>query len=814
MKGCEKKMPKKSDDFKNLRPSADEMDQPLTDHRNNLGNLGMPQHSGHKGKGHHNTSGNHKPNKNNSPHQSNSGHSFGKTGNQNRGSGTGSGRLPQSNIPHEKPSTPDLNQQRQNMDNLPKRGENPNSNRDKSDDKDHNKFDDNDKDKDLKDGSKDDNKNDDDHDLNKDNKDDKDKSDDSDKDKDKDDKDSDKDDDKSKDKDSKSDKKKDDSSKDGEKDLSKDGSSDSDKDGKDNDDQQAKGDKKDDENKSPLTKLKDFLTGKKANKGKSFSDIIKGGKKKAPPKAQQGPIHSLKDMMDRIRRIMRRIIFMIRLYLMAMRVWLAMKIVAVLQSILAMLANIINWIINVASAIWSFFAGLFTSFGALVGSTISISIIGSIVFLIATAVGAFTNMMQTKQYKEEYNRICNPSNVPTQPDDSDDGKANGSGSWKKKGTKEYQRAHSIFKSWTDLGLSGAAAAGIVGWVTHEGGDFSIIDRAEGHYGRTEKEAGISAGVVPTPSGNYSVGGGGIYQFTPYTKFPSEHEKSLGNKKWLSADKQNKFVAKKLAGGDWSTTAAYVNGTTLEEFAKSTSAPGCVLKWNAYERGATSAIAATVDGRKADAKTAYKLFNGADYKFNKKKFDSWYKPGKPGGVTTDASSTPDDPDSKVNPMCNPDANKDDDDDVSSNSLVKTAQKEVKEGKHPDGAKYCKWFGVNVGTPWCAVFVSWVLHHTKGYEYIPKNAAVAGFNSYFKGKHENRSYKATPKPGWLIMFDWDNAHNTGSGNSHIGIVTKVKNGKISTIEGNDAEGTTTVTKEIHNEYEIGDKRISMYAVPKKK
>lgn len=90
--------------------------------------------------------------------------------------------------------------------------------------------------------------------------------------------------------------------------------------------------------------------------------------------------------------------------------------------------------------------------------------------------------------------------------------------WTKEGTTAYKNAKALFDAWTEEGgLSGEAAAGILGWVQSEGGT-GIIGRAEGHYGASLEENSIKYGVVPIPSGNYAVGGGGIYQFTPYTVY--------------------------------------------------------------------------------------------------------------------------------------------------------------------------------------------------------------------------------------------------------------------------------------------------------
>ncbi|MFU1595751.1 CHAP domain-containing protein, partial [Streptococcus dysgalactiae] len=51
--------------------------------------------------------------------------------------------------------------------------------------------------------------------------------------------------------------------------------------------------------------------------------------------------------------------------------------------------------------------------------------------------------------------------------------------WTKKGSIANITAGKVFDAWVTKGLSGASAAGIVGWVNSEGG-FAMIGRAEGH----------------------------------------------------------------------------------------------------------------------------------------------------------------------------------------------------------------------------------------------------------------------------------------------------------------------------------------------
>jgi hypothetical protein len=114
------------------------------------------------------------------------------------------------------------------------------------------------------------------------------------------------------------------------------------------------------------------------------------------------------------------------------------------------------------------------------------------------------------------------------------------------------------------------------------------------------------------------------------------------------------------------------------------------------------------------------------------------------------------------------------------------------------------GINPATtPWCAAFAMNVL----------KDAGVLNLDGL-----SNRNYCPTivswakdkgiygprgsyqPKPGDAIMFDWE-----GDGTSdHIGIVEKVENGKVITIEGNSSNSVK------RNTYELGSSKIMGYVI----
>lgn len=99
----------------------------------------------------------------------------------------------------------------------------------------------------------------------------------------------------------------------------------------------------------------------------------------------------------------------------------------------------------------------------------------------------------------------------------------------------------------------------------------------------------------------------------------------------------------------------------------------------------------------------------------------------------------------------------------------------------GQPYWCWYGFSSRVPWCACFVSWCANEC-GYinsGVIPKFAACASQGvPWFKERGEWQDNGYIPSCGDIIFFDWE-----GDGEAdHVGIVEKVENGRIYTIEGN--------------------------------
>lgn len=132
-------------------------------------------------------------------------------------------------------------------------------------------------------------------------------------------------------------------------------------------------------------------------------------------------------------------------------------------------------------------------------------------------------------------------------------------------------------------------------------------------------------------------------------------------------------------------------------------------------------------------------------------------------------------------------------------IAEAQRGTKE--EPDGSNYTKFheeFKVAKDTPWCGLFVTWVAKKTQlsngsnlfdsiinsknhpQANWYSVDMTIQFFNTdqqldYYKSKSKGGSY--TPKKGDYIFF-----------NQHVGIVSNVRDGYVTTIEGNSENKVT--------------------------
>lgn len=109
----------------------------------------------------------------------------------------------------------------------------------------------------------------------------------------------------------------------------------------------------------------------------------------------------------------------------------------------------------------------------------------------------------------------------------------------------------------------------------------------------------------------------------------------------------------------------------------------------------------------------------------------------------------------------------------------------------GEPYWSWYGFNSRVEWCACFVSWCADQCGYIEtgVCPKYAGCVNGVQWFKDHGQWADNSIEPSPGMIIFFDWDSP-NGESGpqdglSDHTGIVEKVENGIVYTVEGNSGD-----------------------------
>ena len=127
-------------------------------------------------------------------------------------------------------------------------------------------------------------------------------------------------------------------------------------------------------------------------------------------------------------------------------------------------------------------------------------------------------------------------------------------------------------------------------------------------------------------------------------------------------------------------------------------------------------------------------------------------------------------------------------LGSNELVNLALSQL---GNKGGEKYWRWAGLSKRCEWCALFVSWCGDKTglRAAGQIPYFSFVSDGVKFYKNKGKwidgsevnSSNCDKIIYPGMIIFFDWE---PDGKPN-HVGIVTKVENGRIYTVEGNSSD-----------------------------
>ena len=137
----------------------------------------------------------------------------------------------------------------------------------------------------------------------------------------------------------------------------------------------------------------------------------------------------------------------------------------------------------------------------------------------------------------------------------------------------------------------------------------------------------------------------------------------------------------------------------------------------------------------------------------------------------------------------------------NPIVDVAESQL---GYSGGKKFWTWAGYSKRVAWCNIFVTWCADQCGFY----KSGAVPLFQQpqdTLEWYQARRLFKKrgsyTPKPGDLIFFNWGTNHA-----QHIGIVERVENGNVYTIEGNSRD----VVK--RQGYSLSSYGIIGYATPR--
>lgn len=121
----------------------------------------------------------------------------------------------------------------------------------------------------------------------------------------------------------------------------------------------------------------------------------------------------------------------------------------------------------------------------------------------------------------------------------------------------------------------------------------------------------------------------------------------------------------------------------------------------------------------------------------------------------------------------------------------------------GQPYWSWYGFEGRVEWCACFVSWCANEC-GYidaGIIPKFAGCMQGSQWFKDRGQWQDGSSTPSAGQIIFFDWEGDGET----DHVGIVERVENGTVYTVEGNSGDACR------QQSYPIGSSVIYGYGLP---
>ena len=142
----------------------------------------------------------------------------------------------------------------------------------------------------------------------------------------------------------------------------------------------------------------------------------------------------------------------------------------------------------------------------------------------------------------------------------------------------------------------------------------------------------------------------------------------------------------------------------------------------------------------------------------------------------------------------------------NAMVNLAVSQLNDNSRIGGEKYWRYCGFSYKVSWCACFVTWVVdnteHNGKKLTDVLTSGGGAVCDAYMDESKEKGFYKKndgnyTPQEGDIVWFIWGGTGSTIC--DHIGIVQRVENNQIITIEGNASDSVAERT------YPLNDSRV---------
>lgn len=147
----------------------------------------------------------------------------------------------------------------------------------------------------------------------------------------------------------------------------------------------------------------------------------------------------------------------------------------------------------------------------------------------------------------------------------------------------------------------------------------------------------------------------------------------------------------------------------------------------------------------------------------------------------------------------------------NSAIATdALKEINEYNKYSGSKYLSWVGGRQDGEWCASGISYILGRNGKIDQstAKKNNFWESTNLWKYYDKQDRTFKrgsGTPQPGDIIFFNYNYATESKFDLDHVGMVTKVENGRVYTAEFNHGGVNGTY------DYSLKNVKIHGYARP---